>query len=343
MECPKCGLEIDDSSITCPNCKKVLKVVCPKCKTINSGNTCRKCGFVMVTKCNKCGKINPTSNGICVKCKFPLEKSVILNESNTDDFVLLTVDFPNMSEMKSVVGSIKSYNKFKSNVDKIFTDTVKEFGIRRQIINNTYVIRFNKDYSYNASVNTSMSFIINFLNKITRLNCKLVHKKDVSVRCNLALMKKNVQQDPNDYKLGLNINMISDKTGDNTKKVLSAFQIITDSSIFDVINADYKLTPLNSVLVDGNMSMFYELDLKDQVVIDEELFVDEDSEDSIKVPNFVQNLLLEQDKLDGEVLAKAEKPFDPDDIYDLESINFSTINCDFIRTENIDVFYNIVN
>ena len=29
----------------CPNCKKVLKVVCPICKTINKTNTCKKCGY----------------------------------------------------------------------------------------------------------------------------------------------------------------------------------------------------------------------------------------------------------------------------------------------------------
>ena len=57
MECPKCGLEIDDKATVCPNCKKVLKVVCPICKTINKTNTCKKCGYVIITKCNKCGKI----------------------------------------------------------------------------------------------------------------------------------------------------------------------------------------------------------------------------------------------------------------------------------------------
>lgn len=57
----------------------------------------------------------------------------------------------------------------------------------------------------------------------------------------------------------------------------------------------------------------------------------------------MQNLLVEQDKLDGEALSKMEKPFDPDSIYDIETINFNEIECEFIRTENIDVFYHIVN
>ena len=54
-------------------------------------------------------------------------------------------------------------------------------------------------------------------------------------------------------------------------------------------------------------------------------------------------MLVEQDKLDGEALSKLETPNDPDAIYDIETINFDEIKCDFIRTENIDVFYHVVN
>ena len=107
MECPKCGLEIDERTIVCPNCKKVLKVVCPVCKTINKSNTCKNCGYVIIGKCNRCGKINLTGDKKCKKCGFDLEQSVILNESNTDKFVCVTLEFPNMNEMKVVLGSAK--------------------------------------------------------------------------------------------------------------------------------------------------------------------------------------------------------------------------------------------
>ena len=75
MECPKCGLEIDDKAMVCPNCKKVLKLACPVCKTINESNTCRKCGYVIITKCHNCGKINQTFNKKCKKCGFDTEKT----------------------------------------------------------------------------------------------------------------------------------------------------------------------------------------------------------------------------------------------------------------------------
>ena len=104
MECPKCGYEIDDKAMVCPNCKKVLKLACPICKTINQTNTCKKCGYVIINKCHNCGKINQTFSKKCKKCGFDTEKSVIMNESNTDDFVMLTIDFPNLNDMKNVLG-----------------------------------------------------------------------------------------------------------------------------------------------------------------------------------------------------------------------------------------------
>ncbi|HIS35371.1 TPA: hypothetical protein IAC10_01890, partial [Candidatus Scatousia excrementigallinarum] len=86
---------------------------------------------------------------------------------------------------------------------------------------------------------------------------------------------------------------------------------------------------------------FYEADVSNLIIINYEELDEKDEE--IQVPNFVQNLLVEQDKLDGEALSKMEKPFDPDSIYDIETINFSEITCDFIRTENIDVFFHVIN
>ena len=77
MECPKCGAEIDKSAMVCPNCKKVLKIICPECRTVNAKNTCKKCGKILVVKCAKCGKINLTKNSKCVKCGYSTEMSAV--------------------------------------------------------------------------------------------------------------------------------------------------------------------------------------------------------------------------------------------------------------------------
>ena len=156
MECPKCGFEIDEKALVCPNCKKVLKLACPICKTINDSNTCKSCGYVIISKCHNCGKINQTISKKCKKCGFSTEKSVIMNESNADDYVLMTIDFPNLNEMKNVLGSVKLLNKFKINLDNLITSYAKSIGVRRQVVGKTYVIRFDKDYTFNSSVATAV-------------------------------------------------------------------------------------------------------------------------------------------------------------------------------------------
>ena len=340
MECPKCGYEIDDKALVCPNCKKVLKLVCPICKTVNENNICKKCGYVIISKCNKCGKINQTINKKCKKCGFDTERSVILNESNTDDFVLMTIDFPNMDDMKNLLGSVKLLNKFKINIDKIILDYTKSNGLRRQLIKNTYVIRCCKDYSFKASAHTAMTTAIELLNSITKMNCKLTKKKNATVRCNIFLMKRSVNDNPDNFDSGYNISLLNQYSKNKEDKILNTFQIITDQNVFDVLGNDYRLTPLNSVMINNEMVMYYEADVRDKVKVE---YPQDDEDDEIKIPNFVQNMLIEQDKIDGEFLNNPNINADIEAIYDIKPIEFEDIKCDFIRTENIDIFYHIAN
>lgn len=340
MECPKCGLEIDDKAMVCPNCKKVLKLACPICKTINTSNTCRKCGYVIITKCNNCGKINQTITKKCKKCGFDTEKSVVMNESNSDDFVMLTIDFPNMDEMKTHLGSAKLLNKFKVNLDKIILDYTKSIGLRRQLIGKTYVIRCDKDYTFNSSAATAVKTAIELLNRITAMNCKLTQKKNASIRCNMFLLKRSIDSDPNDCQSGFNISLLNQNAKTKETKILNTFQVLTDDEVSDALDAEYKVSPLNSVMINDEMVMFYEVDLREFVKVE---YPEEEEEQEIEIPNFVQNMLVEQDKLDGQALNNLDSPGDPDAIYDIETINFDEINCEFMRTENIDVLFHILN
>lgn len=341
MECPKCGLEIDDNAMVCPNCKKVLKLACPICKTINTGNTCRKCGYVIISKCHNCGKINQTITKKCRKCGFDTEKSVILNECNSDFYALMTIDLPNMDEMKRLLGSAKLYNKFKVNVDKILMEHAKSIGLRCQIINKTYVIRFGKDYTFKGSAHSAIQTAVDIINKITAMNCKLTKKKDATVRCNVVIQKRSVEDDPNDIDSGFNINLLNQDAKTQTQKILNTFQVLIDDSVNEVVSGEFRVSPLNSVMVKGKMTMIYEVDVKDMVVVE---FPQDEEESEIEVPNFVQNMLIEQDKIDGEALIRMNsKNLENDAIYDIDTINFEEIKCDFIRTENIDIVKHIMN
>lgn len=339
MECPKCGLEIDDKAMVCPNCKKVLKLACPICKTINDSNTCKKCGYVIISKCYHCGKINQTFSKKCKKCGFDTEKSVIINESNTDDFAIITFDFPNLDDMKRLLGSAKLFNKFKINLDKIFSDYTKSKGLRRQIIGKTYVIRCNKDYTFNSSVKTAIQTVIDLLNLITSMNCKLSSKKDATLKCNVFILKRSTESDPENIDSGFNINLLNQNTKSKEQKILNTFQVLIDDFICDVISGDYKVSPINSILVEDTMIMISEVDLKEFIKVE---YPQEDDEDEIKIPNFVQNMLIEQDKLGEEALNHLNSN-KQDEIYDIETINFEEIKCEFLHTENVDLIFHIMN
>ena len=73
---------------------------------------------------------------------------------------MMTINFPNVEEMKTLLGSVKLLNKFKINLDKIIHDYTRSVGLRRQIIKNTYVIRCNRDYTFKSSVETAMKVSI---------------------------------------------------------------------------------------------------------------------------------------------------------------------------------------
>lgn len=84
----------------------------------------------------------------------------------------------------------------------------------------------------------------------------------------------------------------------------------------DSLDNIYRTSPLNSVLVKDEMVLFHELEVNSHIHINYEELEDREEENvEVEVPNFVQNMLVEQDKLDCEALSKLETPNDPDAIY----------------------------
>ena len=339
MECPKCGYEVDDNAMTCPNCKKVLKLICPVCRTVNTSNSCKKCGFPILVKCNNCGKVVPNINGKCAKCGFDTEQSCILNDSNTDIYTMMIVDLPNIDDMKNYIGSSKLLNKFKSNTDKIIKDVAKKTKNKCRIYGNSYVIRFTKEYTFSSSAAKAMETALILLQEITKLNCKLSHKKNCTIRCNISLVKKETSDNPRSVKSDFNVSFVNHDKLSPEEQILTAFQVITDSSVYDVLKNEYDFEQLDSVMVNGQMVMFYEAKVKDKI----ELVDVYDEPDEIQIPNFVQNMLMEQDKIDGQALRKMEAKKDPDAIYDMETIGLEDVQCEFMRVENADVLLHMVN
>ncbi len=340
MECPKCGAQIEKNTLVCPNCKKVLKIVCPRCKTINSSNICKKCGEVIVLRCSKCGKINLSKNKKCLNCDYPLDKSAIINESNTADFALVKLTFPNAESIREKLGSNKLFNKFKSRFDMMILSYLEPLGLRRQIVNGKeYLIRFNKDYTFNSSAKNAINSTIALVNLFVSLNTKLYSKFKVVLKCNLTILKKNVEDNPTDTGEILRVNLLNQNL-DADSKISESFQVITGDDFYEIYSKDYKLESLDSVLIDGNMIRFYEINLKE--FINQESYLEDNNEndENFDLPEFVKNAIEDQNELTESI----SQDNDFDNLYDIDGlITFDEVACEFITGKNIKVLDTVFN
>lgn len=324
MKCPKCNKEIDDNVLICPGCKKVLKLVCPKCSTINKSNTCKKCGFVIVAKCHKCGKINPTNDGKCSKCGFSTYTSVAINASNIDEFACLTIEFPNLNEIKNALGSTKLTEKFKANLDKLILNYTHSSGLTREIIEDVYVIRFNKDGSFSTSAKNALKAAIEIQNLITDLNYKLNKVKNALLSCNIAVLKRDIYSKPDQYKSGFNIKLIYSHKKE--LRLINSIQIITDAYVYEKVCDDFDLSALTAKFVKNEMMTFFELHLKKYIKIPVEKEPDEEE-------NLAKLNLFKDDIEDFEEKAAPQ---------DKNSIDFNDLRCEFTKVKSLHLVPEIV-
>lgn len=314
MKCPKCGYNIEDNASVCPKCKKVLKLHCPNCGSDSTSNTCKKCGFVIITKCHKCGKINPTINGTCTKCGFSTYTSASINSSNIDEFACVTVDFPNLDVFKKAFGPIKLFEKFKINLDNLIVNYTKTYNLKREIIDNTYIIRFNKSRTFIESAISAMEAAIEIQTLVTDLNTKLNKLTNKSLACNIAILKRDIYSKPSDYKSGFNIKLLYQHN--DKSKILNRLQIITDSYIYNELSDKYALSALSAVMIKQTMVMFFELNLPKYIKVKKE--------DNKLKQSLQQRIeaIPEEDSQDSDLTNKA--------------IPFNDIICSFLTTENIN-------
>lgn len=336
MECPKCGAEIDDKAMVCPNCKKVLKIVCPVCRTVNEKNICRKCGEILVTKCENCGKINLMKNQKCIKCGYSTELSALQAESNAETFAVVKIEFPNDDVVKAALGSNQLFSKFKNNLDRMINNYAQSLGVRRQIVKNKiYLLRFNKVYTFSSSANNAIQAVIELANMITRMNVKLLDKKNIALKCNFTLMKRDADKDPYDIDTGFGANMLN-QDNDFSAKALDSCQVMTDEDFYDLYKDNYKLDAMDNVMVKGRMKRFFQINIKEFINLNEyleEIKVAEE-DNNFDIPVFVEDGLRAQDinaqRTMEEVHAIAEEA-----VYSVDLINFDEINCAFYASENV--------
>ena len=323
MECPKCGKEVSDNDKVCPHCKKVLKLVCPKCGTANPTPLCTKCGFTILSKCEKCGTITPTIKGTCSKCGFSTYASVAMASSNIEQFACLTIDFANLEDINEVMGSKRLIEKFHSNLDSLIKGYCDDNELKREVIDGTYVIRFNKEDSFTESALDAMSAAIEIATELTLMNFKLSKSKSIWLEFKMAILKRDVNTLPEHYKSGFDIKLVANYPKE--LRYLNYVQIFTDSHIYQEACDEYSLSSLSSNYINGEMVTFFELNLKKHLKVEEPK-----EEEEVEPTNLAQ---LEEIK---ETLIDEHEEIE-NKLYNKDVITFDDMKCSFMTSNAYDV------
>lgn len=267
MECPKCHKNIGENETVCPYCHKVLALQCPNCGKVSATPTCEHCGYIILTKCSKCAKIVPTSKDKC-RCGFYTNLSLAYQECETDEFASLVIKFDSLKNIRKQLGSQELFTKFYYRLRNLLTSQLK--GIEGCIVtyNDTYVVNFNKELSLQTSSNKAARLSIKLLNAFCSLNSKVIEELGVSLKMNLAIIKKSAEALLEKPSVEGDVKLLNIKK--NEKKYLKGMQITLDQFVWDCVNKDYKTDSLYSVEQNGMSVMFYEILIENYVLPPEE-------------------------------------------------------------------------
>lgn len=309
MNCPSCKAQISEKDLVCPHCKKVLQLKCKTCGHVTKNTVCEKCGLVLLNKCYKCGKLNSTELEVCPKCGLNVNASIGLRESIIEEFAVLTLEITNLDDLKNVLKSDKLTEQFKKNLYTLIKKNALQKKLRVQFLDNTFIVRFCKDYSFQESCVSALDFAIFIAQTVTEINTKLFEAKDITLKAQMAIQKRNVYSKPEEYKSGININVVYSSSG--VSHLFNNIEVVVDSYIYQVAKNDYPFQSLSAVYVKNQMVMFFELILHKLIKINKEKKIDVDK---MQLPQNAQ--------------------FEPiDEPEDENLIDFSSLHCSFLRAK----------
>lgn len=309
MNCPKCNTKVGDKDLFCPKCKKVLRLKCPACNFITKNSVCENCGSVILNKCFKCGRLNSTALEICPTCGLNINASIGLRESVIEEFAVLTVEVENIEDIKNAFNSDKLAQQFRKNFYSMIKKLASERKLRVQMLENTYIIRFCKDYSFLESCSSAVDFAIYVAQSITEINQKLFESKGVAIKVKMAIQKRDVYLKPNEYHSGLNINLMY--TSKKTSHLFNNVQVVVDSYIYQTTKSKYPYQSLSAIYVKNHMVMFFELILSNIIKLEEDK---EEESYAVSLPKNIS--------------------YEPEEENENENlINFSSLNCSFVKVK----------
>ncbi len=315
MNCPKCKTPISEKDLICPKCKRVIRIQCHTCDNITKNTICEKCGTVLVNKCYKCGKLNSTTLENCPKCGLNINASIGLRESVIEEFAVLTIEVTNFEDIKTAFKSDKITEQFKYNLYSVIKKTASQKKLRVQFIDDTYIIRFCKDFSFEESCKSAIDFSIYVAQTVSEINKKLFEAKGVELKVQMAVQKRDVYSKPSEYKSGLNINVVYSSSGKG--HLYNNTEVVVDSYIYQQTKLQYPFQSLSAVFVKNQMVMFFEL------VLHKIIQPEEETEKTIEV---------------NQVKLPKNIDFEPEEEVDDEQlINFDSLNCTFLRAKQENI------
>ena len=311
MKCPNCKTEIGENELACPNCKKVLRLKCSNCGNITKNTICEKCGSVILNKCYKCGKLNSTALEKCPNCGMDINASIGLRESVIEEFAVLTIDITNFDDIKSAFKSEKIKNQFKTNLYSLVKKTAYQKKLRTQFFENTFIIRFCKDYSFVESCKSAIDFSVFVAQSITEINQKLFDAKGIALKVQMAIQKRDIYSKPEEYKSGVNIDVVYSSSG---VTIYNNIETIVDSYVYQATKEEYPFQSLSALYIKNRMVMFFELMLSKIIKPEDK----KELKKAVKLPKYAD--YVPEEEPDESVL-----------------INFSGLNCTFSRAKEESV------
>src|SRR5574344_389539 len=310
MNCPKCKSTIAENDLICPTCKKVIRLKCQVCGAITKNSVCEKCGTVLLNKCYKCGKLNNTTVEKCPACGLDVNASIGLKESIIEEFAALTIEVTNFEDIKSAFKSQKITDNFKNNFYTMIKKAAAHQKHRVQFINDTFVIRFCKDYSFLESCKSALDFAIYITQTVKDINRKLFSAKGLELKLQMAIQKRDVYAKPTENKSGVNMNVVYSSSV--KWHLFNNIEVVVYSYIYQSTKESYPYQSLSAVYVKNQMVMFFELILEKLIAEEKEEKFDINN---VKLPKNID--------------------FEPEeDAEDANLINFTSLNCNFVKAKN---------
>ena len=262
MKCPKCHRIISDNAMVCQYCHKVLALTCPNCKTVSHSAVCEKCGYIILEKCSKCGKLVPTTSKKC-KCGFDTSTSIAYNECEIDDFASVIIKFSALKNIRRILGSQELYSKFILKLKNLLSAQIKGCNAHVILYGNSYHINFNRELSFQTSVNKAVRLGLKIVTAFSSINSKLIEQFNSPLKLTITIIRKNAEELLVNKSIDSNVKLMILKNEE--KPFLKGMQIIIDQFCQDAIR-EYKTDSLYSLDIDGQSVMFYELLLDNYII-----------------------------------------------------------------------------